>query len=202
MTLNPQPGLWEIFFTWLTLGIQSFGGGQATFYLIHKVCIQRGWLDEDEFIRAWALAQISPGINLVKLSVLIGYKLRRWPGVLMSMLGLLLPSAILTVLMTAGFSLIQNQPLVRAAMRGILPATIGLALSMAVQMAWPVLTKARREGSINLAANIIILTGAALLLAVGNSSPVLVLILSGTITMFLLSIIPMRKTPANSEGSQ
>jgi chromate transporter len=195
MTHEHRPGLGEIFLTWVTLGIQSFGGGSSTFYLIHQTCIDRGWLDEEQFVRDWALAQISPGINLVKLTALVGYQLRGWPGIVMAMSGLLLPSAAITALMTAGFSIIHSQPLVQAAMRGILPATIGLSIAMGVQMAQPVLARARQEGGVRLGAHILILVGAALLLAVGNVSPVPALLLAGVAAILLMAMFPIKSGP-------
>jgi chromate transporter len=195
MTQEHRPGLGEIFLTWITLGIQSFGGGSSTFYLIHQACIERGWLDEEEFVRDWALAQISPGINLVKLTALVGFQLRGWQGVAMAMSGLLLPSAAITAVMTAGFSIIRSQPLVQAAMRGILPATIGLSLAMGVQMAQPVLARARQEGGVRLGAHILILAGSALLMAVGSVSPVAVLVLAGVAAILLMAIFPIVSIP-------
>ncbi len=197
----PGPSLWEIFFTWLSLGIQSFGGGSSTFILIHQTCIQRGWLDEPAFVRTWALAQIAPGINLLKLTIMVGHKLRGWPGLLAAAGGLMLPSATLTVLMTAGFEVIRGQPLVQAAMRGILPATIGLSLAMAVQMAQPLVTRAYHEGLPRLAAHLIILTGAGLLLGLDLASPVVVLLLSGGITILALSVVPVKASPVAEEGA-
>ena len=132
-----RPSLGEIFVTWLMTGVQSFGGGSSTFYLLHQAITGKGWMDEETFVRTWALAQISPGINLLKLTVLVGYYLRGWPGLLAGMAGLLIPSVSVTVLMTAGFALVRSQPLVQAALRGILPATIGLSLAMAYQMGQP-----------------------------------------------------------------
>ena len=69
----PPPRLSELLRVWFSIGLQSFGGGSSTLYLIHQACITRGWLDEAEFARAWALVQISPGINLIKLTAVIGY---------------------------------------------------------------------------------------------------------------------------------
>jgi chromate transporter len=112
MTIKSKPSLWDLFVTWLVIGMQSFGGGSSTLLLIHQASIKRGWVDEDEFVRTWALVQIAPGINLVKLTALMGYKLRGWPGLLAANAGLLLPSVLATVLMTAGFSAIQSQPVV------------------------------------------------------------------------------------------
>jgi chromate transporter len=201
METAPKPGLWNIFSILLLLGIQSFGGGSSTFYLIHQACITRGWLNEEEFVRNWALAQIAPGINLLKLTVLIGQKLRGWQGIVAAVSGLLLPSAGVTVLMTAGFAVIRDQPLVKAALRGILPATIGLSIAMAVQMAQPVFTRAYQEGYARLSANVVIMICSGVLLAANLVSPVLVLLLAGLAAVMAMAVIPSRaKTqPAGSE---
>ncbi len=181
------------------MGIQSFGGGSSTFFLIHQVCIRRGWLDEDDFVRTWALAQISPGINLLKMTILVGYRLRGWLGLIAGSVGLMLPSATVTVLMTAGFSSIRGQPLVQSAMRGILPATIGLSLAMGAQMAQPLFSRARHEGFLRFAAHLVIMVGAALLMAVNSISPVVVLLLAGAAAVLVFAIFPARNRPAESE---
>ena len=172
--------------------MQSFGGWSATYLLIHRACMAEGWLSEDEFLRAWALAQIAPGVNLIKLTVLIGNKVRGWAGVAAAMAGLLLPSAIITVLMTAGFGFIREKPVVKAAMRGILPAAIGLSLAMSFQMAQPLIRKAWKEGPLRLSIHIIILAAAALLLAKANLSPLTVLILAGAAATLGLGLAPLK----------
>jgi chromate transporter len=188
--IRPHAGLWELFAAYFWIGIQSFGGGSATLYLIRQACITRGWLDEVEFMRAWALGQIAPGINLIKLSALIGFKLRGWPGVAAAVAGLVLPSSCVTALMTAGFSAVRNEPAVQAAMRGVIPATIGLSVAIAAQMGLPLLQLARRESSSRLTAHIGVLAGAALLLAAAGLSPALVLLAAGILTAALLAILP------------
>jgi chromate transporter len=184
----------------LILGIQSFGGGTSTFYLIHQACIQRGWLDEQEFVRTWALAQIAPGINLLKLTVMLGYRLRGWPGLVAAVAGLLVPSAAVTVLMTAGFATIRSVPLVQAIMKGILPATIGLSLAMGAQMAQPLFTRARHEGSARLGAHFLILLGAAFIMAFTHVSPVFILLLAGVATVVVLAVIPVKNGKPAEQG--
>ncbi len=187
---KPRPGLWNLFITFFLLGIQSFGGGTSTFYLIHQACIERGWLDEETFLRDWALAQISPGINLLKLTILVGHQLRGWPGLFAATSGLMAPSAAITALMTAGFSAIHSAPMVQAVLKGVLPATIGLSLAMGVQMGQPLLARAWREGKFRLGLHVLILAGAAVLMALNAISPVLVLLLAGAVTMLALAAIP------------
>ncbi len=199
MQNRPRARLAKLFTTFLVTGVQSFGGGSSTLFLIHQACIRNGWLDEEEFVRVWALVQISPGINLMKLVALIGYRLDGWPGLISAVSGMLLPSALVTVLMTAGFTELRDQPLVKAAMKGILPATLGLSLAMAVQMGQPLLTRAAREGRLRLGLHVLILISAALLLGALKLSPVVVLLLAGAVVVLLhwrTPVIPKALSPA------
>jgi len=191
----PAPSLWELFSTWLVIGIQSFGGGSSTLILIHEACKKHGWLDDDEFVRWWALVQIAPGINLIKFTLLIGRKLRGVPGMAAAAAGLLVPSALVTVLMTAGFTAVQGQPLVQAAMRGVLPAAIGLSLAMGVQMGQPLAVRAYREGPPRLAVSILIVVAAAGLMASSAISPVVALLGAGAAAIVLHILVPARRTP-------
>ncbi|GAP12829.1 chromate transport protein ChrA [Longilinea arvoryzae] len=169
----------EIFSTFLVIGLQSFGGGTATFYLIHQACLKRGWLSEEEFLKYWALAQITPGIGLAKMTCLLGKRLHGWAGIAAALSGLMLPSAAITALMTAGYNSIQNQPLVKAAMRGILPATIGLTLALSWDLGSPLLIKARRDGRAHLSLVIFLILGAAALFVLAQFSPILILLIAG-----------------------
>ena len=176
------------------IGLQSFGGGASTFLLVREACLRNGWMDEETFVRSWALAQISPGINLLKLSVLIGHRVSGWGGVAAAVLGLVLPSGLITALMTAGFAQVREQPLVQAALKGILPATIGLSVAMGLQMALPLFTRARREGWAQVGASLVLLAGAALAMGWLNLSPLLVLLLAGGAAAAIFSLLPVPTT--------
>jgi len=191
--MNKQPTrLAKIFWTFFSIGLQSFGGGASTFLLIREACLRNGWMDEETFVRSWALSQISPGINLLKLTVLIGHRLHGWAGIPIAVLGLMLPSGGITALMTAGFALVREQPLVRAALKGILPATIGLSIAMGIQMAQPLFSRARREGPAQVGLSGLILVGAAWLMGGWNLSPLLVLLLAGGAAAALFALLPAR----------
>lgn len=164
--------------------------------LIHQTCIKRGWMDEQEFVRTWALSQVTPGINLLKLTILIGSRLRGWSGVVVCASGLMIPTALITALMTAGFAVIRVQPVVQAVMKGIMPAAIGLSLAMIIQMAQPLFTRAYREGPGRMSVSIGVLASAAFLMALGSISPVMVLVLAGGLTMLLMAVVPARPVAA------
>lgn len=106
---GPPPSIWQILRAWLGLGIQSFGGGTATLYLIQRAMVQeRRWMTEDDFSRSWGVCQIAPGINLVAMTILIGWRIRRATGVALALFGLLFPSVTITILMTALYHHFQD----------------------------------------------------------------------------------------------
>lgn len=191
--VSSQISLSKIFLIWLSIGIQSFGGGSATFFLIHQAaCEKYKWITEEEFLNAWALAQLTPGINLIKITIFIGFRLRRWPGVAMAMAGLLIPSTFITILMTSAFSMIKELPSIKAIMRGILPATIGLALAMSTQFTSPVLKLAFREGKLRFLFHLLILTFSSIAMASTLFSPALILILTAVVTTLGLLLTPIK----------
>ena len=164
---------------WIVLGAQSFGGGTATLALIRRAAVnEQEWLTEAEFGRFWGLVQLAPGINLLALTILIGRRVAGFRGIFVSLLGLLLPSAAMTILLTAGYSHVQHVAWVQAALRGIVPAVVGLGLLTAWQIAAPLLRGSRLAGTRSLLVSLLVLLGSGLAAWRGHV-PVLVILLTG-----------------------
>ena len=175
----PRLSAWRQLRIWLNIGIQSFGGGAATLYLIRRETVERyGWLSDAEYARYWGICQIAPGINILGLVILIGWQISGAVGVALGLAGLLLPSAAITILLTALYSRIEQVPLVQAALHGVVPATVGLGLLLAIGMLRPLLTASRKEGRASLVVTLALLVGSALVVAL-TSTPV-VAVLWGT----------------------
>ncbi len=176
----PVPG--RLLRAWLVLGVQSFGGGTATQYLIYRTFVERHkWISTEEFTRYWAICPLTPGINLLALTVLIGWRLAGAAGVALSLLGLLLPSVAITVGMTALYALIRELPLVQTALRGVIPATAGLGLLMAWRLAAPLIVASQREGRSSLLVSLGLLLGSGALAALHNPPVILVLCGAGVV---------------------
>jgi chromate transporter len=157
---NPRPGIWPLFGIWARIGLQSFGGGASTTLLIQQVFIdKRHWLSMEEFLRLWNLCLLTPGINLIALTVLIGKKLGGSRGIIASLAGLLLPSALITCLLAALFVQIEHDAIVQAVLRGVIPATGGIMLLVALNFARPLIQKGAKAGRVSL------LAGGALVIA-------------------------------------
>jgi chromate transporter len=180
MTLLDEepPSRGEQFRVWLTLGMQSFGGGLATLALIRRTIVEgRRWVSEDEFTRDWTLVQLAPGINLLALTILIGRRTGGARGIALALLGLLLPSVSVAIGLTALYGSVQHFLWVQAALRGIVPATVGIGLLTAFQIARPLVAASRREGRAALILSLMLLAVSALL-ALRGRLPVAVILLA------------------------
>lgn len=155
---------------WLTLSVQSFGGGAATLALIRRAAVdEQKWVTETEFGRLWGLVQLAPGINLLALTVLLGRRAGGVRGIALSLTGLLLPSVALTILLSAAYVPVQHFRIVQSALRGIVPVVAGLGLLTAWQIARPLLVRPRR----------LLLLAASMAAAWLGSVPVLLILLTG-----------------------
>ena len=174
--VQPPPSAWRQLWIWLNIGLQSFGGGAATLYLIRREAVERrGWLSDEEYTRYWGICQIAPGINILGLVILIGWQLSGAAGAALALAGLLLPSAAITIMLTAVYSQIEQVPLVQSALRGVVPATVGLGLLLAVGMLRPLMSASRKEGRASLAVTWALLVGSVLMVALTSTPVVAVL---------------------------
>ncbi len=130
------------------LGLQSFGGGGAMLTLIRRTVIERyGWLTEEEFTRDWALCQVCPGINLTAFTILIGRRIAGGAGAVVCLVGLMLPSVTCTILLTVWYAALRDSLLMKAALKAVVPASVGLGLLSAYEVARPAVRESAREGN-------------------------------------------------------
>lgn len=163
----PRVGLIELFRLFSQLGLSSFGGAVSAW--IHRACVeQRGWLGETEFAAALALSRIMPGANVVNLAVLIGQKLRGWPGAVASVLGLLLGPSLAVIALAVLYRQFAGNAVVDAALEGAAAAAVGLLLAMGVRSGSAVIGSGPISGSraIHVAGSLLILLAAFVLIGV------------------------------------
>lgn len=148
---QPSPGAWRLFGIWAGIGLQSFGGGASTTLLIQRTFIERRqWLTMEEFTRLWGLCLLTPGINLIAVTILIGKQLGGVRGIVASVAGLLLPSATITALLAALFLRIEHMAVVQQVLRGVVPATAGIMVLVAVNFARPIIRERATMGTVYL----------------------------------------------------
>ncbi len=196
-----RPGTWRLFRIWAIIGLQSFGGGASTTFLIQRTFIEKyGWLSMEEFLHLWNLCLLTPGINLVALTALLGKRFGGMGGIFASLAGLLLPSAAITCLLAALFQQIEQSAAVQAILRGVIPATGGIMLLVGVNFARPLISKGYKAGWLFLLAGVVIVLACACAVIFLQVSVVIVIL--SAVLLGALFFSPAPPTPVIPEAQE
>jgi chromate transporter len=116
----------KLFLTFAGMSVLLFGGGFVFIPLIEQIVVQEhSWLTRQEFVDAIALGQITPGPILIS-AAFIGYKVSGLIGATAATVGIFLPPALLMLASAHFLARARNSPAVKAVMRGIRPAVVGM----------------------------------------------------------------------------
>jgi len=191
---NPGPGKWKLFLVWASIGLQSFGGGASTTFLIQRAFIEKHkWISIEEFTYFWSLCILAPGINLIALTILIGKKLGGGLSIIVSLAGLLLPSAAITCALAVTFKQVEHIAAVQAILRGVIPATGAIMLLVGLNFALPIIRKSYEEGMLSLLANSVLIIICALAVILLKLSAIVVIL--GAIFLGALFFSPRPDSP-------
>ncbi|WP_343306617.1 chromate transporter [Chitinophaga niabensis] len=120
----PVP-LWEIFLYFTKAGAFVFGSGLAIVpFLYGGVVKEYGWLTEQEFIDAVAVAMITPGPVVITVGF-IGYLTAGFQGASVAAFATFFPCYLFTVLPAPYFKKYGKHPGIKAFVDGVTAAAIG-----------------------------------------------------------------------------
>jgi chromate transporter len=103
-------------------------GGFSNLPSLHQDLIANGWAADADFGQSIAIGQISPGPNGLWV-ISLGYLTYGYLGAFFALIAITLP-ALLVLLISAGYSRIENRTWVQGAMRGVSLAVVGLLLAV------------------------------------------------------------------------
>lgn len=133
--MSPKATLRDIYISFLRVGGLLFGGGYAMLPLLEREVVERrGWCTHAEMSDYYAMAQLVPGVIAINTSMLVAHKLRRLPGTIMAMLGVVTIPFLVLLLYATAVTAIADSPLLGKAMAGLRPAVAGLMLGVAFNM--------------------------------------------------------------------
>lgn len=127
----------DLFTHYLSFSLMSVGGAIGTLPEMHRYLIdQQHWLSDNQFNASVAIAQASPGPNILFVALMgwnIGMNAGGLPlallGVLINMTGILLPSSTITFLASRWGHQNRHLRAVRAFKQGMSPIVIALLLA-------------------------------------------------------------------------
>ena len=129
---------------YLSLSLLSIGGAITTASDMHRFLVdEQHWLTETQFNASIAIAQAAPGPNVLFIALLgwnvglnAGGMLTGLFGVLMAMLGILIPSTTLTYLAANWGHHNRGLRAVRAFKQGMAPLVVALLIATGWILAW------------------------------------------------------------------
>lgn len=171
----------NLFIVWFKIGSTSFGGGAITQYLIQENFIyKKKWITEKTYSNIIGMCQITPGINILAYTIIIGKQLAGIKGVFISLLGLILPSAVITVAISAVYLKVSNIPRVQAALHTTFAAIFGIALATNWQNIKPIFILNHKRGSVAFLSTLIILFGSGIIYIFFKPPVIALYLLGGT----------------------
>jgi chromate transporter len=112
-----------------------FGGGYVMIPILELLLVnQLHWVSSNEFLVGISLGHITPGPILIS-AAFFGYKVNGAIGSLVAVLGIFLPSAGLMIICSRFYSQISGNPVIKAALKAIRPAIVGMIGYSAVSLA-------------------------------------------------------------------
>ena len=124
------PRFGEAIRLWLKIGCIGFGGPSGQIAILHREVVEkRGWVAEEEFVRALRFCMLLPGPEAQQLATWLGWRLHGIRGGIMAGTLFLLPS----VFLLWGLSLLyvtgKDLPAIAGFFSGIKPAVTALVLT-------------------------------------------------------------------------
>ena len=117
-----------LFLHFLLLSLIAIGGINTLIPDIHRYVVEvHQWMTSKQFADAFALAQASPGPNLMYIT-LIGWQVAGWWGAIATTMAVILPSGTVTVLFIR-LSHNRDAPLGRALRGGLAPIALGFMIA-------------------------------------------------------------------------
>ena len=131
--------LGSLFWVFFKISLFSIGGGYNMIPLMQHEVVAHAWLTSERFLDVLAVSEITPGPVAVNLATFAGYQVAGIPGALVATVGVCLPGGLLLLALGAVAIRLRERPAFRAAMRGLMPALVGLLAATAVRLGFALL---------------------------------------------------------------
>ena len=179
----------ELFYTFLKIGLFSFGGGYGMLSVIQgEVVTRHGWLSASEFTDIVAVSQMTPGPIGINSATYVGYTAvfnsgaPEWLAVIGSVvasLAVMLPSIVLMLIVSRFFMKHSKSRNVEAVFKALRPAVVGLIASAALLLMTEDNFGSPTETPLQFWVSVALFVVAFVAMKFFEVSPILILILAG-----------------------
>ena len=125
----------QLFLSFLQIGLFSFGGGYAAMPLIQEqVAELHSWLSMSEFTDLITISQMTPGPIAVNSATFVGIKIAGVPGALLATFGCILPSCVIVTLIAKLYLKYRNMSLRQGVLNSLRPAVVAMIASAGISI--------------------------------------------------------------------
>ena len=131
-----------LFLSTLYLSAFTFGGGYVIITLLkNKFVDELKWISEEEMLDFVAIAQSSPGPIAVNGAIVIGYKICGFPGILVAVLGAIIPPFVILTVISAFYATFKTNPYIQSLLFGMKSGVSAVIVSVVWDMAFGIVKK-------------------------------------------------------------
>lgn len=128
--------LWKLFLSTLYLSAFTFGGGYVIVTLMKsKFVDEYKWITEKEMLNITAIAQSAPGAIAVNAAVVVGFRLAGFIGVLVAVLGTIIPPFIIISLISLFYEVFRQNQMITLLLAGMESGVAAVVVAVSVEMA-------------------------------------------------------------------
>lgn len=133
--MGREPGLLSIYLIMFRIGCITYGGGWSILaQMEEEFSRKRNWVTREELLDFMSLARSFPGIMVINLSVLFGYRVRGAAGSAAAAFGLASPAFFVITAITFCYSAVITNPWIARIMIGVRCAVVPIILTSAMHM--------------------------------------------------------------------
>lgn len=177
--------VFELFLTFVKIGLFTFGGGYAMISVIENNCVEKKkWITHDEMMNITVIAESTPGPIAINCATFVGYRVAGFPGAFFSTIGVVIPSFIIIFCISAFLDNFLDIAIVANAFQGIKVAVGILIFDVAINMIKKMPKKAF---------SIILMSGSFLVMLLINMmswdfSSISIMLIAAVVSLFYYSI--------------
>ena len=127
----------QLFFSFLQIGMFSFGGGYAAMPLIQgQVVKAHAWLSMAEFTDLITISQMTPGPIAVNSATFVGLKIAGVFGAFAATLGCMLPSCIIVTIIARLYLKYRKLSMLQGVLKSLRPAVVAMIGAAGISVLW------------------------------------------------------------------
>lgn len=127
--------LFDIFLSFIKIGLFAFGGAYAVIPLIEEQMVTNTkWMSFKEFSDLIAIDELTPGPIIINSSTFIGMKLAGLPGAIVATLACVIPGCIIALILIRLYRKYKEIPIISEAINTLKCMSVALIFSVLIKM--------------------------------------------------------------------